>query len=196
MGFKCSTAPLWTGSCGTLLVCLRGLRLARRWHGCCSILKIGNYSAAKIEGSLGRVKVSARARDMRIAMNGVDEGFTLLELLVVIAIIAVLALIAMSQFQVYKASAYNATARSDLKRSLIAQEAAYLDQGSYLACADVASCEAVLPMFKASRENGGAAIYAIFRHDPGADNTFSAEARHVRGDLTYHFESNGGMTEQ
>jgi prepilin-type N-terminal cleavage/methylation domain-containing protein len=60
-----------------------------------------------------------------------DEGFTLVELMIVIAIIAILAAIAIPQLSVYRTKSYNTAAVSDLKNAAIAQEAYYVDNRLY-----------------------------------------------------------------
>jgi len=60
-----------------------------------------------------------------------DEGFTLIELMIVVAIIAILAAIAIPQLSVHRTKSYNTAAVSDLKNAAIAQEAYYVDNRQY-----------------------------------------------------------------
>jgi len=61
-----------------------------------------------------------------------NEGFTLIELMIVIAIIGILAAIAIPQFSAYRARSYNASAESDIKNAATAQEAYYVDKSTYV----------------------------------------------------------------
>jgi prepilin-type N-terminal cleavage/methylation domain-containing protein len=60
-----------------------------------------------------------------------DEGFTLIEVMIVVAIIAALAAIAIPQLSVYRTKSYNTSAISDLKNAAIAQEAYYVENQRY-----------------------------------------------------------------
>ncbi len=60
-----------------------------------------------------------------------DNGFTLVELLVVVVIIGILAAIAIPQFNAYRQRAYNASAVSDLKNFKTAMESYYADFQKY-----------------------------------------------------------------
>jgi type IV pilus assembly protein PilA len=60
-----------------------------------------------------------------------DEGFTLIELMIVIAIIGILAAIAIPQFSAYRTRSYNSAAESDLRNAATAQEAYYVDNQTY-----------------------------------------------------------------
>jgi len=62
-----------------------------------------------------------------------NEGFTLIELMIVIAIIGILAAIAIPQFSAYRARSFNAAAESDLRNAATAQEAYYVDSQTYVA---------------------------------------------------------------
>src|SRR5512137_833971 len=60
-----------------------------------------------------------------------NEGFTLIEVMIVVAIIAILAAIAIPQLSVHRTKSYNTAAVSDLKNAAIAQEAYYVDNRQY-----------------------------------------------------------------
>jgi prepilin-type N-terminal cleavage/methylation domain-containing protein len=60
-----------------------------------------------------------------------NQGFTLLELIVVVAVLGILAAIAMQQFQIHRARAIDASMRSDLKNAALAMESYYGEFLSY-----------------------------------------------------------------
>ncbi len=67
----------------------------------------------------------------RMAKLRDTEGFTLIELLIVVVIIGILAAIAIPQFSSTKEKAYDATAKSDLRNLMTAQEAHFADFQQY-----------------------------------------------------------------
>ncbi len=69
-----------------------------------------------------------------------EEGFTLIELMIVVAIIGILAAIAIPQFSNYRKRAANAAAMSDAKNMATAQEVYYTDNNTY--ASDIADLEA------------------------------------------------------
>lgn len=60
-----------------------------------------------------------------------NQGFTLLELIVVVAVLGILAAIAVQQFQIHRARAIDASMRSDLKNAALAMESYYGEFLSY-----------------------------------------------------------------
>jgi len=62
---------------------------------------------------------------------GRDEGFTLIELMVVVMIIAVLIAIAIPSFLGFRKSAQDRSAQSELRSVLLAEKAFWLENGDY-----------------------------------------------------------------
>ena len=60
-----------------------------------------------------------------------DEGFTLIELMVVVMIIAVLIAIAIPSFLGFRKSAQDRSAQSDIRNVLLSEKAVWLDTGAY-----------------------------------------------------------------
>ncbi|MFN4895646.1 MAG: type IV pilin protein [Pseudomonadota bacterium] len=62
-------------------------------------------------------------------------GFTLVELLVVMGIISTLIAVALPRYASYRASAFDSRAEMDLRSVAMAEEAYFLENDAYLACA-------------------------------------------------------------
>ena len=60
-----------------------------------------------------------------------ENGFTLVELLIVVAIIGILAAIAVPHLSSYRQKVYNAAAQSDLKNVRVTLESYFADNISY-----------------------------------------------------------------
>lgn len=71
-----------------------------------------------------------------------DEGFTLIELMVVVMIIAVLIAIAIPSFLGFRKSAQDRSAQSEVRNVLLAEKAYWLDNGDYTqTAADITAFE-------------------------------------------------------
>ena len=115
-----------------------------------------------------------------------EDGYTLIELITVCAIISVLACIALFPLAPIKGRAFDARAKADLRNALNSQEAAFVDNETYIACANSAACEAALPGYVVS--DGVEVVVTT----PSA-NVIHAEARHPRGSVVWEFDSAIGM---
>jgi prepilin-type N-terminal cleavage/methylation domain-containing protein len=69
-----------------------------------------------------------------------DDGFTLIELIVVIIIIGLLAAIAIPNFLVQRKRSYDTQARSDLRSMGTAQNTYAADQAGFVTCAGAIAC--------------------------------------------------------
>ncbi|MBM3696505.1 MAG: prepilin-type N-terminal cleavage/methylation domain-containing protein [Actinobacteria bacterium] len=72
-----------------------------------------------------------------------DEGFTLIELMMVVGILGVLIAIAIPHFLGVRHAAQDRAAHTDLRNVLLAQKMVWLEEGAYTA--DFAALEAVRP---------------------------------------------------
>ena len=109
-----------------------------------------------------------------------NEGFTLIELMIVIAIIGILAAIAVPQFNAYRLRGYNVGGVADVKNASIAQEAYYDDNKTYTS--DLANLTSY--GFRQTQE--------VTVSVTGNDNAYTITAYHSSGDKTYTITGPGG----
>ena len=118
-----------------------------------------------------------------------QNGFTLIELMIVIAILAMLAAIALPQYSSYRTRSYNAAAQADLRNAAHAQEIYYTMHQTY--CANTSTLTGVTYMLLLS--DG-----VIFQIDPLATNTqgYVMRTRHTLGDATFVISGPGGVIQK
>jgi len=112
-----------------------------------------------------------------------NEGFTLIELMIVIAIIGILAAIAIPQFSAYRTRSYNAAAEADLRNAATAQEAYYVDNQVYLT-----SATSLIGATYGFYTSAGVSVPA---GSAGAQG-YTMTAYHTSGNKTYTLAGPGG----
>jgi type IV pilus assembly protein PilA len=100
-----------------------------------------------------------------------EEGFTLIELMVVVLIIAILIAIAIPTFLGARTRAQDRAAQSDLRNALVAAEVLYTDNESYtMADTDLTAVEPELTFDETVGASG--TVGTVFVSDSAAEVTF------------------------
>jgi type IV pilus assembly protein PilA len=114
-----------------------------------------------------------------------NEGFTLIELMIVIAIIGILAAIAIPQFSAYRKRSYNAAAEADLRNAATAQEAYYVDNSSYATAGEVGAISGASYGLYTTQDVDLAIV-------AGNTEGYTMTSKHKSGDKTYYVAGPGG----
>lgn len=133
-----------------------------------------------------RTARGAMERRYARALNGrnQDNGFTLIELIVVVVILGVLAAIAIPAFLSQRQRAYDATTQSDLKNAAVAMESVYASDLAYPETATTSLTDEI-------KVSSGVTLTFYVTNTPGKES-YQVVGENVKSDVKYVLKSDDG----
>ena len=113
-------------------------------------------------------------------MQRSEQGFTIMELLVTLSILSILTSVALTHYQEYTELSFDARAISDLRNTISAQEAQFVDTEAYVA--DVTQLVGF--------DHTSPAVTLILAADA---NSWRVSSYHPKGTKTYCFDSSNNL---
>ena len=116
--------------------------------------------------------------------RSVERGFTLIELLIVVVVIGILAAVAIPQFNDTKQTAYDATAKSDLRNLMSHQEHHFYKYGQYASdLSTTGSSDSSTVVFSGSADlTVGQHLDIISGGGSGSPLEYTAQSKHPSSD--------------
>jgi type IV pilus assembly protein PilA len=123
-----------------------------------------------------------------------EEGFSIVELLVVGAIFGILALIAIPQYSMYRERSYKTAAANDLRNIALAQETFFAQNAKYLPVSNCSNVDALSHCTIEGLPGVARLAKGVNMKIETTDAGFRGEARHANSNLTCRWDSTqGGM---